>query len=174
MECNNSYRIISERTYLQLLSCTSAIARHLDNTDGIEQGVAAEFRDVAEDAWNIDHDMKSGWCPAHLLPPKLPVGTIAIVSEMASTSAPDALTMALAIKAYPGVVVVLPKNESHGGYIVWSLVDAYAVTSQAEDYKDQWVLRRNSSSESGGEHFWGYRISYSELMERKKELTILR
>ena len=168
---SNSYRIISERTYQQLLDCAGAIARHLENKDGIEQGVAEEFRDIAQEAWNLDHDLRSQWYPKYLLPPELPVGMVAIVSEMASLNAPDSITMALAVKAYPGVVVVLPSNESYGGYVVWSLVDAYAVTKHSEEYKDQWVLKRHGRD--GGDHFWGFRVTYSELMKRKKELTII-
>ena len=166
-----NYRIISEKTYQELVDCATAIARHLDNSDGLERGVAKEFKDISEKAWNLDHDLRSGWHPDYLLPPKLPVGTIALVSEMASGNAPDAMTMAMAIKAYPGVVVAYPSSYSHAGYVVWSLVDAYAVTNQCEEYKDEWVLRRDGRD--GGSHFWGFRVKYSELMKRKKELTIV-
>jgi hypothetical protein len=168
----NSYRIISEKTYQDLVNCATAIARHLDNRDGIERGVEKEFNDIAQAAWELDHDLNSGWYQESALPPKLAVGNITIVSEMPSVHAPNEITMALAIKAFPGAVVILPNKELHGGYVVWSIVDAYAVT-EFQEYKDEWVLKRHGSGSDRGSHFWGFRIKYQELMKRKKELTII-
>jgi hypothetical protein len=164
------YRIVTEQTYQQLLRCAAAIARHLDNRG---EEIATELKDIAEEAWNLDHDLNSGWFPEQVLPPQLPVGTSAIVSSQASKDAPDAITLALAVKAYPGVVVTLPDKLPHTGYVLWSLVDAYAVTEGCEDYKGQWVLKRHREN-GDGSYFWGYCVSYSELMKRKQDLTIIR
>lgn len=161
-----AYRIVTEETYQELVNLAKAIANHLENQEEKGEEVAAEFKEIAERAWNLNDDMNAGFHKSNLLPPKLPEGTTSVVKQI-EESAPTPEIMEMAIEAFPGIIVVPPRNTRHG-YTIWSLVSAYKVTNQCENYKGQWVLRRGGDNEVGANH-WGYRITDQELIKRKGE-----
>jgi hypothetical protein len=167
MTAANSYRIISEDTYQKLVNLAKAIANHLEKQEEKGKAVANEFKEIADTAYELDDELNSGLHESHQLPPKLQVGTAATITETPEIGEASQMIMDMAIKAFPGILVVLPAEGTNWGYTVWSLKDAYRLTNFCENYKNQWVLQRKNDQE--GSNFWQYQITDKELMKRKKE-----